>query len=401
MQLVALTAHRFPSSISSLCSAIAAAIIGNDHAGGIAADIIQLWSVPHSAVVTPSAASELLRELGHVGSGDAKDSASLRRAANFIMDVSTRVPDLVMTNIAVLMPYLECDSQALRSALVNSLGSILVKETEDAVASTGVEGQQTATHGLSESTRDSLYEVLLARAYDVHSLTRSAVLKCLLQLVESGALPTNRLVPVTQLAMDRVKDKGALVRKAAAQLLRGLVENNPFGPHLNADPFDRQANISTDWLDKHDTPQSQMQQIATAEGSILSEEVAAPAVVDPEVSKHQKIVEGCKLASAFCKQIQASVVAMALLMNSKSGTDVMESIRYLAKCRSFGVPGAEQSLAKMLTLIWSGDAHIREEVVRRNTLAFVIVGKGLTIAIFLCLAGHYVCQAVYFQRRFG
>ena len=51
------------------------------------------------------------------------------------------------------------------------------------------------------------------------------------------------------------------------------------------------------------------------------------------------------------------------MLSSKTGTDVMEAIRFLSRARAFSIPGAEAGLAKMLTLVWSSEGSVKEEVV--------------------------------------
>ena len=289
---MALTVHRFQSCLSSVTASLLAGVVAHDHIGGVAADAAQLWGTPASKVYTPAAAPELLRELGRMAQGDARDSATLRRAAAFVIDVSGRLPKVVSANIAVLLPFLECDSHMLRSALVNALGAILLQATSEVVVSatsaagggdggdgSAAAGDEAGSSGasLSATARDTLYDVLAARAMDVHSFTRAAVLRTWTTLVAAAAVPAPRMLPLATLAAGRLADKGALVRRAAAGLLRSLVDNNPFGPRLHAGAFREQEAAAAAWLAAHPLPEAPRSMDALAASVAESEAAVAAA----------------------------------------------------------------------------------------------------------------------------
>ena len=112
---------------------------------------------------------------------------------------------------------------------------------------------------LSSGTRDSLLQVLMERLIDVSAYTRGRVLQtwtqlfayahtslrvgsCLLTSVfvcyRRHAVP-KKLVPALMTAVvDRVFDKGAIVRKYAIQLLRAALEYNPYAQVLSSTRFE-------------------------------------------------------------------------------------------------------------------------------------------------------------------
>ena len=102
------------------------------------------------------------------------------------------------------------------------------------------EGDDGGRSHTSTNTRDALLDVLQERVRDVHAFTRAAVLRAWLHLAEKDALPIERYHDVTAIVVDRLRDKSAITRKAAIQLVTGLLQHNPFGTSLNPAVFSQQ-----------------------------------------------------------------------------------------------------------------------------------------------------------------
>ena len=463
--LIGAATARFPALITSTTVGLVSALTTHDHAASVAADIVVLWGSSSSSAdaqdvntaadaqsvaaeeegrrpLCAGAASDLLRELGRMGGGGGgadnnsstggipRDSAGMRRAASFIVEVSDRLPSLVLSNVSVLLPFLEADAYTLRSALVTALGNIVGRVFnasrmgvtastggDNATASAAAAAAANNTSVMSEKTRDALLDTLLARAMDVHSLTRAAVLKAWVALVEAGAVPPERLADVARLAVGRVCDKGAMVRRAACTLLRALLEYNPFGGRTEAAWFEAQVAAAEAWLGTNAPAlllrmrggggQQAAQSAAPRRGlravpeegaaaddadeaadgdeeadeAVMRESAAAlkteeetgasppsssPAedvLATPEMAAYVRHIEVCTTGRDFAIAISAAVPVVAGLLASKTGSDVKEAIRTLSRARSFGVPGAGAALARMLTLVWSGETGVKEEVI--------------------------------------
>lgn len=453
VDLLSLACWRFgPSTVTPTVAAIVDAITKYEHAPPIAADVAFALGSATSKTHAPHVVSEMLREIGSIGhssggsSGGAgagadaassaagtKDSAGLRRAAAFIMDVSERIPSLVLANMSVLLPYLDCESHALRTALVTTLGNIVATTFNTATEASAASGDAGAADGgaaaqFNASTRDTLLDVMQQRAYDVHSYSRAAVLRAWVSLAGATAIPVSRLPATTSLAIDRLMDKASIVRKTSAQLLRSLLENNPFGPRIDAVVFNQQVAAAGAWLaanapavwaqlsgmhaGKQQSNPSKNQQpkglksikesdddgdedvAEVPDGDdALNESLVADAaaemeagnnggaageaaatmdvIVTPEAAKVVAAREMCLAASKFAVSVASAVPTMVELLHSKTGSDVMEAIRFLASARSFQVPGAEAGLARMLVLVWK-DGPVREEVVRTFDKLYIL-----------------------------
>jgi hypothetical protein len=431
-ELLAFACAKFPSVVTATVAAIADAITKFEHANDCAAAIGELWAgeaeieaakkasaveslVPQSRYFAPHVAADLLREVGVSNSSDSKDSAGLRRASSFIINVSERSPHLVLTNISVLLPHMERDSHQLRSALVSTLGNIVSRSFSSAALASA---RSAAEVDAATKTRDLLLDVLVERGHDINAVVRAAALKAWVGLASCAAIPLARLSAVTALAVGRLRDKGAVVRKNAAQLLRALLENNPFGPKIAPELFEKSVKAADEWLkvnahkiwlrisDKDKlalgssgselnepknvegtATKSTLQTSSSNEGdddddntenqtpgrNPTDEDLIADAesqqtstenlVVTPEVAAYVRAREMYSAAAKFATQVVSAVPTMATeLLSSKTSSDVMEAIRFLSRARAFGVPGAEAGLARMLVLVWA-DGNVKEEVV--------------------------------------
>ena len=118
----------------------------------------------------------------------------------------------------------------MRSAIVTALGHIVdhigksLKVPAGSIPSSADEeegGQREETEmsrPTMEKSRGNLLDILEERSHDVSSYTRSAVLKAWISLSQGGSIPVERVIPVTVLAIDRLKDKTVMVRKQALQV---------------------------------------------------------------------------------------------------------------------------------------------------------------------------------------
>jgi len=189
--------------------------------------------------------NELLRGFGQidiVGTGDAKASG-IKFFAPFISELALKKPRLVLANISLLLPYLGSDSYHLRSAIVTAIGYFvsahkasiddgikadhlssydkrqLKHEAEDDENSASTNNHTIRkTDGNIDNNISSLLDLLEARVYDNTSFTRSATLKSWAYLISCDAIPLDRILSVTKLAIDRLQDRSVHVRRSAMQV---------------------------------------------------------------------------------------------------------------------------------------------------------------------------------------
>jgi condensin complex subunit 1 len=357
-RLIAGVVARFPTAAANAASRLVAALTLHEHAVPVASDIVVAWSGGGIREVCSVAAAEALRELGRLSGTVGSDAAALRRASAFVIDIAERQPRLVLANVAILLPFLECDAYTMRSAVVTVLGGIISRSFSDATHIT-----------LPDATRAELLSILHTRSFDVHSLTRAAALKAWTALASNAAIPQDELPSVAALATDRLRDKGVLVRRAALHLLRALVEHNPFGPHANAQVYEAHAQQAEQWLRQHPEPAEPLPVAAPADVDVdrIASDASAAAANDTESARFERARTSALLAASFSRTVEGAIPILEQMLTSKTGSDVMGAIRFLSRARSFDIPGASQGLAQMLTLVWSAEAGVREEVVSETS----------------------------------
>lgn len=101
--------------------------------------------------------------------------------------------------------------------------------------------------------------------------------------------------------------------------------------------------------------------LTTAE-AMQAESQKDPAVVN-EISKQQILVQYLKESLAFATQLQNSVPIISQLLGSKNVTDVFEAIEFFVTGFEFGLTATMIGIRRMLPLIWSKEASIKEAVV--------------------------------------
>jgi hypothetical protein len=86
--------------------------------------------------------------------------------------------------------------------------------------------------------------ILVERTHDKSHFTRAAVLRVWTDLLGSGAVPVRRYHAVAEVAVDRLRDRTAIVRRSAMALLTTLLDNNPFASSLDEAVFVTQKEQS-------------------------------------------------------------------------------------------------------------------------------------------------------------
>ena len=80
------------------------------------------------------------------------------------------------------------------------------------------ESKEIELHSIDLKTAVSVLQLLQERSHDVNAFVRSATLRTLATLCNEGLIPLSEYVSVTQIALERVKDKAVLVRKNAVNV---------------------------------------------------------------------------------------------------------------------------------------------------------------------------------------
>ena len=83
-----------------------------------------------------------------------------------------------------------------------------------------------------------------------------------------------------------------------------------------------------------------------------------------------------------------------MLLGSKQSTDILEAIDFFVSAFEFGVQNSMLGVRRMLSLIWSGEATIREAVVAAYKRLYIEVCISDTIYKFVINLSRVVTRGV-------
>lgn len=234
-------------ALTSLATALVNCTMRCEHMCAIAADICGKAHI--------HLAAEIMGDLGNMHM-DKLPANGVKNVGTFIEVVAAKYPELMTTFMPILKPQVDSKTFQMRSSLLHAMGSVVAyihKASVAAQTNTQMQNGENDT-GLGDShnsivedvtrnlsqltrTRDSLLDLIVERTHDVNHFTRAAVLKVWISLVETQSVPVRRIGTVGEIAVDRIFDKTAVVRKNAVALLTSILENNPFAGNLDETLF--------------------------------------------------------------------------------------------------------------------------------------------------------------------
>ena len=364
-------------------------------------------------------AAALLREVASVDPAEYKrqqlsDAKGVSAVGVFVAELAQRMPKTTMTNISLLLPHLDGEAYSLRSALVTVLGHLVCS---DASSGSLTEDRDRSTSDASTPllrAKQGFLDLLVERVHDVSAFTRARVLQTWASMAEKKAVPLSHWLVVADLAIGRLGDKSALVRKAAMHLLAVMLGFNPFAPQLPSSAFASslkeyeaklaqmapppretpetvpegdEANAERDAADeaKHASDDEEKKHASDDEeaprqepnGAAETAKTAAdpPPSTQPEldggVEAVRTMVAALKTALGFAVQMSGAVHVLCRLLASSTPSDAIEATGLLVRLRQFGVDGADEGVRRMLGLVFSRDAAVRDAAVEAVDVLFL------------------------------
>uniref|UniRef100_A0AAG5CMQ8 Condensin complex subunit 1 n=1 Tax=Anopheles atroparvus TaxID=41427 RepID=A0AAG5CMQ8_ANOAO len=203
----------FPVRILQILEHVEAAI------PSIAAGVLLLYEEFGIATVYPVIIKEIIERL----SIDAADVQTARFFSQFLVELGTSAPKLMIPHLSTLSEeLLSLESYTLRNCVLQIMGEAIVSELTS----------EDLSDELKE-TRDEFLDDLLNHMMDVSAHVRSKVLQIWLHLKEQNAVPLAWIHKVLQVAVERLEDKGLIVRKQTIALIKAFLEHNPFSAKLS------------------------------------------------------------------------------------------------------------------------------------------------------------------------
>ena len=185
---------------------------------------------------------------------------------------------------------------------------------------------------------------------------------------------------------------------AVVKLLTTLLENNPYMGDLDPAPYRQKLNELYNYIKDNlpeDLKEAQEQALLEAkknndsEESIMQLEQATLIAAikgttstrdSEEISTHdnefRSRVEALKFAQSaleFIQQYENASDNLRGMLLSANTSDVTEALRFFVKARHFKLPCAVSGMKQALTLMWSTEQSIREEVLKAFVDVFIAI----------------------------
>lgn len=398
--MIAATVDSSDNMMGTVTAALMDLMHSFEHLASLSAELCSLVSTDRLAV-------ELIREVGRLdtsgsrGSDSANKASGIKFVAPFVCELALCRPLVVLANMSHLLQHLETDPYYLRSSILTALGHIIefignTLKPNDPTDSSSSAIESEISPGSMQKSRNSLLDIMQERSRDVSSYTRSAVLKAWIRLAHSGNIPVERILPVTTMAIDRLQDKTVMVRKQSLQLLTTLLENNPYMGDLDPTPYRNKLaemyafvknNLPESIKEAHETNLNEAKTNNESGETILQLEQAALAAaiaeadamdgideLDPKDKEFQSKVQALEFAQSaldFIDQFENASVNLQGMLLSANGSDVTEALRFFVRARHFNLPCAVTGMKQALTLMWSTEQNIKDEVLKSFVDVFI------------------------------
>ncbi|KAK2584063.1 hypothetical protein KPH14_006510 [Odynerus spinipes] len=274
--------------------------------------------------------------------------AENRNVSIFLENIALLKPDIMLPIMDDILEYLTSEHYTMRNCAIGIIGTVISKVL------TG-ENLTPEQREQRDECLNSLYEHIL----DSNAYVRSKVLNVWQNLCCEGSIPLARQGKLLTACVLRLQDKSASVRKQALQLLRTLIQSNPFAAKLNDVDFLKS-------VDKEKIKLKELQsQIASDSRCGDSERLELWNMLLPDIRKAiEKIIDSHNKKEnreEFTTELKNAIPSIEALLFSTISSDAVEACTLLGIASQFGVTGADAAIRKALY-----QAFHRDQSVRRN-----------------------------------
>ncbi|GAB6019778.1 Ncapd2p [Chamberlinius hualienensis] len=297
--------------------------------------------------------NEIIREIANISARDSQEVSGSRAFVTFLTEVTKQIPSLILPNISYLASHLDGDSYNMRNCVLIIMGEILLQTNVD---------DKTALDEKAKMLRDQFMDHLEDHIHDVNAFVRSRCLQIWNQLCENHRLPISRQLRLLDLVIGRLQDKSCSVRKCAIHLITAILQSNPFAAKISLSKLEESFAKETEKLEHllHESePGSESNN--TQENIPVSDDLEN--IQDsPDIAKQRLLLNYLKDSIAFAKSVSKALPVIGHLLSSSQTTDVLEAIQFFKTAYQFGIHNSIIGIQKMLTLVWSKEAEIKDAV---------------------------------------
>uniref|UniRef100_A0AAR2IUI4 Condensin complex subunit 1 n=1 Tax=Pygocentrus nattereri TaxID=42514 RepID=A0AAR2IUI4_PYGNA len=382
----------------------------------VCAQAVSAWSSEYGV---KAIVGEIMREIGQKTSDElAREGSGVKAFSSFLSELSTLVPEAMIPNISVLLTHLEGESASMRVAVCEVLGEVLVRVLSgDKLDDSGRADRDRFLDTLQEHIHDA-HSHVRARVLQVYSRIVNSKALPLCRYTEVMELAVGRLgdksVLVCKSAIqllaafiahnpyscklssvdlkkpleketaklkemrENMSEKAPVAVISAADLWAAMEPevSHTVRSHLEAgsdaereeddeeeeegvqDRSDRDTAIQiaqylrhNKYSDQPPTPQK--------EGGKAADEGK-----ENELKKQEMLVQYLKDTESFALQVERAIAVINNMLYWKTTTVVQEAVQFCVTAREFSVADSVCGVRKMLPLVWSTDAAVKDAVVQ-------------------------------------
>ncbi|OAD62279.1 Condensin complex subunit 1, partial [Eufriesea mexicana] len=297
----------------------------------------------------------LIREIiKEIGESELSEPDS-RNISIFLENIATTEPKIIIPILDDVMDYLASEHYTMRNCTITIIREVVQKTL------TGDDLTQE-----QKDQRDECLNSLEEHILDNNAYVRSKVLQVWQHLCCEGAIPLarqGRLLAATAL---RLEDKSAIVRKQALQLMRALLQGNPFAAKLNKIEISKSLEkeeiklreLQTESVSKSARGDNQRLELWN---TFLPEiRKALKKVINDRGNKDKE--QGIHNCLEFATELEIAIPMAEKLLFSTTASDAIEACALLGIAYQFGVAGAADAIRDALFQVFHRDQSVRNNI---------------------------------------
>ena len=290
------------------------------------------------------------------------ESQGLRNVAKFLTFLSERSSKIIYNNITTLLQFFDCGSYIIRNAIVEMMGNVIINflcKLDDI--------EDVEVRNNYNKAKINFIDLLLKRIYDKSPFCRAKVLQTFEKLCEKNTIDINTYLKLLVEATGRLKDEKSMVRKRAISLIDRII--SMYIIIYKCDHFYNREEIKV-MIDVY------RQKIAEKEEKIKfleNDDKINPEnseqnkiekdLLNEEISKNDELIDYFKSFYEVLDNIDQVVPCVTQLLNSRSISDVQQSIDLFLTLHNYRIESSEKGIRKMLVLIMKNENSIKKKVI--------------------------------------
>ena len=290
------------------------------------------------------------------------EGQGLKNVAKFLIYLSERASKIIYNNITTLLQFFDCGSYIIRNAIVEMMGHVIVNFLCKLDDINDVEIRNNYN-----KAKVYFIDLLLKRIYDKSPFCRAKVLFTFEKLCEKNTIDISTYLKLLVEATGRLRDEKSMVRKRAISLIDRIIHMYIIiykcDHFYNRDEIKKMIDIyrgkiaekeeKIKFIENDDKINPANQEQNKVEKDLLNDEIA----------KNDELIDYFKSFYEVLDNIDQVVPCVTQLLNSRTVSDVQESIDLFLTLHNYRVESSEKGIRKMLVLIMKNENSIKKKVI--------------------------------------